>query len=159
MAQIVLSGDELIGILRANGLVPDQVTEIEVDGEEIRLKVKTPWPLIRSLKVGVHFAAFEDDHLVLQLATNRLIDTFEWLVDKMLESFPLAEYGSRWEYPKLYVNVNRLIREQVQGVCVVDMAFGDGKILITTTHPSWTATPEEETPSNVGEDTSCAPAL
>ena len=158
MAQIVLSGDELIGILRANGLVPDQVTDIEVDGEEIKLKVKTPWPVIKSLRVSVRFAAFDDHHMVLQLATNRLIDTFEWLVDKMLESFPLADYGSRWEYPKLYVNVNRLIRERLQGVQVEDMAFAEGQFQITTTHPSGAATPEE-TPSDVGEDTSCAPSL
>lgn len=157
MAQIVLSANELIGILRANGLIPDQVTDVEADGEEIKLKVKTPWPVIKSLRVGVRFTAFDGGQMVLQLATNRLIDTFEWLVDKMLESFPLADYGGRWEYPKLYVDVNRLIGERMQGVQVEEMAFREGHFHITTSHPVRTTEPEE-TPSDIGEDTSCAPS-
>jgi len=158
MAQIVLSGDELIGILQANGLIPEQVTNIEADGEEIKLKVKTPWPVIKSLRVGVRFTAFDNGHMVLQLATNRLIDTFEWLVDKMLESFPLADYGGRWEYPRLYVDVNRLIQERLQGVRVDDMAFLDGHFHITTTHPCRTIE-SEDTLSDIGEDTSCPQSL
>jgi hypothetical protein len=153
MAQIVLSGDELIAILRANGLIPEPVTDLEADGEEIKLKVKTPWPVIKSLRVGVRFAAFDDGQMVLQLVTNRLIDTFEWLVEKMLESFPLADYGGRWEYPRLYIDVNRLIQERLQGVRVDDMAFRDGHFHITTTHPTG---PSESTeaPAETDEDTS-----
>ena len=158
MAQIVLSGDELIGILQANGLIPDQVTDVEADGEEIKFKVKTPWPVIKSLRVGVRFTSFDDGHMVLQLVTNRLIDTFEWVVDKMLESFPLADYGGRWEYPRLYIDVNTLIQQRLQGVQVDDMAFVEGCFHITTTHPSGT-TESEDMLSDVGEDTACAPSL
>lgn len=158
MAQIVLSGDELIGILQANGLIPEQVTGIEVDGEEIKLKVKTSWPLLKSLRVGVRFEGFDGEHAILQLVTNRLIDTFDWLVDKMLESFPLADCGGRWEYPRLYIDVNRLIQERIRGVQVAEMTYFDGQFCITTIHPS-ADVPADETPVDVGEDTSCTPAL
>jgi len=158
MAQIVLSGDELVGILQANGLIPDQVTDIKADGEEIKLKVKTPWPLLKSLRVGVRFEGFRGDHVVLQLVTNRLIDTFDWLVDKMLDSFPLDDYGGRWEYPRLYVDVNRLLQERIRGVKIDDMEYFDGQFRITTVHPTSTA-PAEGRSADVGEDTSCAPAL
>ncbi len=158
MAQIVLSGDELVGILQANGLIPDQVTDIETDSEEIKLKVKTPWPLLKSLRVGVRFEGFDNDHVVLLLVTNRLIDTFDWLVDKMLDSFPLAEYGGRWEYPRLHVDVNRLLGERVRGVKIDDMTFFDGQFRITTVHPP-VAEPSDDTSADVGEDTSCMPSL
>jgi hypothetical protein len=158
MAQIVLSGDELVGILQANGLIPDQVTDIHADGEEIKLKVKTPWPLLKSLRVGVRFEGFDGDHVVLQLVTNRLIDTFDWLVDKMLESFPLADYAGRWEYPRLYIDVNRLVQERVRGVQIDEMTYFDGQFRITTVHPPGADQPKG-TPADVGEDTSCMPSL
>lgn len=158
MAQIVLSADELVGILQSNGLIPDQVTDIEADGEEIRLKIKTPWPLLKSLRVSVRFEGFDGEYVVLQLVTNRLIDTFDWLVDKMLESFALADYGGRWEYPRLYIDVNRLIQERIRGVQVDEMEYFDGQFRITTVHPTSAESPNEAS-ADVGDDTSCAPSL
>jgi len=158
MAQIVLSGDELVGILQANGLIPQQVTDINADGEEIKLKVKTPWPLLKSLRVGVRFEGYDGDQVVLQLVTNRLIDTFDWLVDKMLESFPLADYGGRWEYPRLYIDVNRLVQERIRGVLIDDITAIDGQFRIITVHPPATDQSEDSS-ADVGEDTSCAPSL
>jgi len=134
MAQITLSGDELVCILNANGLIPEEVADIELDGEEIKLRVKTPWPIFKSIRVGLRFAGFEQGQAVLQLATNRLIDQFDWLVDKMLAGFPLAEHGARWEYPRLHVDVNKLVVQQVRGVEITDVAFADGHFHITTKH-------------------------
>jgi len=158
MAQIVLSGDELVGILQANGLVPDPVTDIDADGEEIKLKVKTSWPLLKSVRVGVRFEGFDGRYVVLQLVTNRLIDTFDWVVDKMLESVPLAAYGGHWEYPRMYIDVNRLVRERVRGVQIDDMTYFDGQFRITTVHPPHEDVPDEAS-SDVGEDTAVTPSL
>lgn len=136
MAQIILSGDELVCILNANGLMPEEVADIELEGEEIKLRVKTPWPIFKSIRVGLRFAGFEQGQAILQLATNRLIDQFDWLVDKMLAGFPLAEHGARWEYPRLHVDVNKLVVQQVRGVEITDIAFADGYFRITTSHSS-----------------------
>ncbi|MBN1361268.1 MAG: hypothetical protein JW993_11780 [Sedimentisphaerales bacterium] len=135
MAQIVLSGDELLGILYANGLIPDQVRDIRANGQEIKLKVRTPWPVLRSVRVGVRFAGFDEGEAVFQLVTNRLIDKFDWLVDRMLESLRVADYGGRWEYPHLYLDVNRFVQQRIRGVKIDDMVFDDGLFHITTTHP------------------------
>ena len=66
--------------------------------------------------------------------TNRLIDQFDWLVDKMLAGFPLADHGARWEYPRLHVDVNKLLRRQVRGVEITNIAFEEGQFRITTSH-------------------------
>jgi len=134
MAQIILSGDELVCILTANGLVPDEVIDIEMAGEEIKVRVKTPWPIFKSIRVGMRFAGFERGRVVLQLMTNRLIDRFDWLVDKMLAGFPLADHGACWEYPSLFVDVNRLLQQQVRGVRITDIVLEDGQFRITTVH-------------------------
>jgi hypothetical protein len=134
MAKISLSGDELVCILTANGLVPDEVIDIETAGDEIRVRVKTPWPIFKSIRVGMRFAGFERGCVVLQMATNRLIDRFDWLVDKMLARLPLADHGACWEYPKLFLDVNKLIGQQVRGVQVTHVAFEDGQFRITTVH-------------------------
>ncbi len=71
MAQIILSGRELISLLQANACVPEQITDIAVDDEEIKLKVRTDWPILKSIRVGMRFAGFDNGCVVLQLATNR----------------------------------------------------------------------------------------
>lgn len=158
MANIVLSGDELVGILHANELVPSQVTAVETDGEEMTLKVQTPWPVLRSVRVGVRFAGFENGHVVFQLVTNRLIDTFEWLVKKMLESFRFSDYGGRWDYPRLHIDVNRLVGEQIRGVTVDDVAFVDGHFHVKTSHPVRIGADGDEPAADERSDTSCMPA-
>ena len=134
MAQVVVSGDELVCILTANGAIPDDVTDIETEGEEIKVRVKTPWPIFKSVRVGLRFAGFEQGQAILQLATNRLLDQFDWLVDRMLGTFSLADHCARWEYPKLYIDVNTLLQHQVRGIRITDIVFEDGHYRITTTH-------------------------
>jgi hypothetical protein len=157
MAKIVVSGDELVGILYANGLIPAPIADVEVDGEEIRVKVMTQWPVLKSLRVGVRVAGFEDGEVIFQLITNRLLDTFDWVVGRMLESFSLADYGGRWEYPRLYIDVNRLVQERLRGVQIDAVRFVNGHFHIETTHPAPAKEPDGAS-SDVGEDTSCAPA-
>jgi hypothetical protein len=158
MAKIVLSADELLDILHANELIPDQVTEIDTEGEEIKLKVKTSWPVLKSVRVSVRFAGFEDGHIAFELVTNRLIDTFDWLVEKMVDSLRLSEHGGRWEYPALYVDVNRIVRGWIRGVDIDDMTFADGHFCITTKHPS-RRNSSADAMSDTDAGTSCLPSL
>ncbi len=134
MAQIIVSSHELISILQANARIPKQITDVVADDEEIRFRVKTDWPILKSIRVGMRFISFEDGCMVLQLGTNRLTDKLSWLVDRLVEPLRLEEQGGRWEYPRLYINVNRLIEGQLRGVVVDDIAFRDGLFHITTTH-------------------------
>jgi N-formylglutamate amidohydrolase len=143
MAQIVLSGAELAWLLKANGLLPDPILDMEMDTDEMKVRVRTPLPILKSVHVGVKFAGFEDGHVVLQIATNRLIDTFDWLVDRMFASLPLADHGSRWEYPRLYVDVNQLLQRQVRGVQVTGVTFAEGHFHITTAHAAPVPLPAE----------------
>ena len=153
MAQVVLSGDELIAILRANALIPGHVTDIKTNGEEIKVKLKTPWPVLKSLRVGIRFVGFEDGYVILQLVTNRLMDRFDWLIDRMLESLQLEEHGGRWEYPRLSVDVNRLVGRHLRGVEIADMTFEDGLFHIVTAHTcNGSLENEEGSPSDEGPD-------
>lgn len=110
MAQIILSGEELVCILAANGLMPDEVTDVTAEDGQIHVRVRTPWPVFKSIRVGLQFAGFERGEAILQVVTNRFIDRFDWLVDKMLASFPLADHCARWKYPRLRLDVNTLLR-------------------------------------------------
>jgi hypothetical protein len=134
MGQIILSGDELVCILAANARMPEQVMGVETEGEEIKVHVATALPVLRSIPVRIRFAGFEQGQLVLQLMTNRLIDKFDWLVNRMLASFKIEDYGGRWEYPRLYVDVNRLLQQQVRGVEIAGVVFREGHFHITTSH-------------------------
>jgi hypothetical protein len=154
MGQIVLSGEELVCLLKANGLVPDPIIDVEMDTDALKVRVRTPLPILKSVHVGVRLAGFEDGHVVLQLVTNRLLDTFDWLVDRMFASLSLADHGSRWEYPRLYVDVNQLLRRQVRGVEVTGVTFAEGHVYITTAHA--VPPPEPEDVSEAEPDSSSA---
>lgn len=134
MGQIVLSSDELVSILAANARMPDQVMGVETEGEEIRVQIATPLPILRSIPVRIRFAGFEQGQVVLQLVTNAVLDQFEWLVNKKLASLKIEDYGGRWEYPNLYVDVNRLLQREVRGVQIAGVVFQDGHFHITTSH-------------------------
>jgi hypothetical protein len=137
MAQIILSTEEIIGILAANRWIPQEVTALEAAGREIRLKVRTPLPLLKSLQVSAQFIAYESGIITFQFATNCVIDGFDAVVGRMLKSLHFEDYGGRWEYPRLYVAVNPLIRQRVRGVEIEDVVFQDGCFRIqTTTHPA-----------------------
>ncbi len=134
MGQIVISGEEVVSTLHANALIPQQIMNIGIDGEEIKIRVRTQWPVLKSVPVTMRFAGFCEGQLILQLATSRLTDKLSWLLDKMLESFDLAASGGRWEYPRLYIDINRLIQDQVCGVRIADIVVRDGLFHITTMH-------------------------
>jgi len=148
MGQIVISGEEVVSTLHANALVPHQVMNIGINGEEIKIRVRTQWPVLKSVPVTMRFAGFCDGQLILQLATSRLTDKLSWLIDKMLESFDLEASGSRWEYPRLYIDVNRLIGGQLRGVAIADIVVRDGLFHITTMHTNGliggTESPEQD---------------
>ncbi len=133
MAQIVLSGEELVGIVQANGWIPEEVSVVEVNGREIGLKVRTPLPLFKSVKLSVQFVDYQDGRIILQLATNRLMDSMGPVIDKMLGSLHLEDHGARWEYPRLYLAINPLVRQRVRGLEIKSVAFQDGCFHIATT--------------------------
>jgi hypothetical protein len=132
MAQIVLSGEELVGIVQANGWMPREVAVVGVNGREIELKVNTPLPLFRSVRISAQFAGYEHGRIILELATNRLMDSLSGVIGKMLESLHLEDHGGRWEYPRLYVEVNSLIQRRLRGVEVESIVFRDDRFHIHT---------------------------
>jgi hypothetical protein len=134
MATLTLSGDELINILGANGVLPPQATDVQADGEGVRVKVRTPWSVVPAVPVDLRFIGFNRGEAVLRLSTNRFLDAFDWLVDRVLAAFPLDEFAARWQYPHLYVDVNRLLRREVRGAEITDVVFRDGHFHITSVH-------------------------
>ena len=159
MAQIILSSHELISIVQANARIPDHIMDLAADAEEFRFRVKTDWPILKSIRVGMRFVSFDEGCMVLQLATNLLTDKFSWLVDRMIEPLRLEEQGGRWEYPRLYINVNRLIERQLRGVVVEDIVFRDGLFHITTTHNNSAAGNDNAQPQNEEGTDSLNPSL
>jgi hypothetical protein len=132
MAQVVLSGEELVGIVQANGWIPEEISIVEVKGKEIELKVRTPLPLFKSVRISVQFAGFEDGRVIFQLGTNRVMDSLSAVIGKMLESLRLEDYGGRWEYPCLYLAVNPLLGRYVRGIEIESINLQDGCFHIQT---------------------------
>jgi hypothetical protein len=87
-----------------------------------------------SISIGMRFVGFDDGCIVLELGTNRLTDKLNWLIDRMIEPLRLEEHGGRWEYPRLYVDINRFICRQLRGVAVQSIVFQGGLFHVVTTH-------------------------
>ncbi|MHC4913658.1 MAG: hypothetical protein ACYTE5_11775, partial [Planctomycetota bacterium] len=93
MAQITFTPEEAIDLLRANGLLPEVITDINVKDDTLLLRIATPLPLVDSLPVSIKYIGFENGVVTLNVSADylkgRILDTVVKLVNSRLEQdFP-----------------------------------------------------------------------
>jgi hypothetical protein len=132
MAKITVSIAEIVRILGANELISQSVEEIKTQGDRISFKLKTDWPALKHIRVGIGFVDFRDGNVILEIVTNRLVDRFDWLGRKLLNSLNLPDYVSHGEYPRIHVDINKLLARKIRGIRIDSIAFNEGQLYVTT---------------------------
>jgi hypothetical protein len=131
MARITFSMAEAVRIINSNGLVSGPITEIRTEGDKISVKFKTGWPAPKYIRVGIEYADFDNGIVTFSMATNRLIDKFDWLVRKLLKSLHLPDYVSQCEYPRVCVDINKVLADKIKGLQIENIAFENGQFCVT----------------------------
>jgi hypothetical protein len=134
MAQITFAPEEAIDLLRANGLLPEVITDIKVKDDTLLLRIATPLPLVDSLPVSIKYIGFENGVVTLNVSADylkgRILDTVVKLVNSRLEQdFPEK---IQLDYPKLHVHINKLLVDRnVRAAQVQEISFDSGLFTVT----------------------------
>ena len=129
MAEIVISVDELVQILRANGLIPNTIVGIKAtEASQIIFTIKTGWFFPKFMKIVVEYIGFKDKRLEFKIVTNRILDRLSRFTDRFVDSQKLAKYGCTIEYPMVYFEVSQQLSQHLKAIQVRDCTLSNGKV-------------------------------
>ena len=128
MAKIIFTLDEAISILIANNILPEQITNVRANGENISFRVDTGLPLLSSVPASIKYVDFKygiaklEMSLPLQRITNKLIQFFSEKIPKEI----------KFENPNILVDINKIIKKKSKGINVENIIYENESFVIIT---------------------------
>ena len=132
MAKITFSVEELVAILASNKILPVEIIRPKVEGETIHFIIRTGLFILPFVPVTLRYLNFEDGHAFFELAIvsghlDKLMKQFEGSFTPKLPAY------IRLEYPKISVDIGRLLEENnIRGIRVSNISFEQGSFTIET---------------------------
>jgi hypothetical protein len=132
MAKITFSHTELIKILISNELLPKKILRPKVEGDEIHFVVETNLPLLQFVPASLRYLSYTDNNAIFELTVvNSSLNAMIGRLN-LLSKLNAPAYV-KFDFPKVYVDVNELLKEKnIRGVLLKDIIFNDGEFTITT---------------------------
>ena len=132
MAQLSIPLEELIGIIKANNILPPQVTDARAQNNGLELVIKTPIPLLPPVPVTLQFVSFENNTAKLELVlANAQLEKAAGMLTKTIES-KLPEFINL-DLPYILVNIDTLLRRKdIKGIRIKDITCIDDTLKIET---------------------------
>ena len=117
MALIKISFAEIIDILIVNDVIPDRISNIEIDGSFISLVYRTGKVFPPVVEATLQYQEFERGALVFTISTS-------WLADKMLRVFTFEQSKfMQFDYPHLYIFVDAILKDNFPALKVENIRF------------------------------------
>jgi hypothetical protein len=132
MAKITFSHTELINILISNELLPKEILRPKVEGDEIHFVVETKLPLLQFVPASLRYLSYTDNNAVFEITVVN--SSLSAMIGRLnLLSKLNAPAYVKFDFPKVYVDVNELLKEKnIRGVLLKDIIFNDGEFTIVT---------------------------
>ncbi|RLC50095.1 MAG: hypothetical protein DRI23_07810 [Candidatus Cloacimonadota bacterium] len=106
MALIKISFAEIIDILIAKGVIPDRISNIEIDGSYISFVYRTGKVFPSVIEVTLQYLEFEKGALIFSISTG-------WLADKLLRVFPFEQSKYfQFDHPNIFIFVDTIIKDK-----------------------------------------------
>lgn len=130
MARLTLSLEELVQIMIANGLFTWQIARVRVKGESIHFVIKTNSTILPFIPASLKYLSFDRGDAVFELTVvSRHAGKAIGRLSHMLE--PKIPAYMRLEYPKLFVNIDKLLESKsIGGIRVKDIFYENGEFAI-----------------------------
>ena len=132
MAKITFSIKELIQILISNELLRGEILRPKVEGEKIHFVIKTNSFILPYIPASLGYVNYSNNQAVFELTIvssylNRAVSRLKQVLQLKLPAY------MRLEYPKIFVDVGKLLEEKnIRGVRVKEISFKGGEFEITT---------------------------
>jgi predicted lipase len=132
MAKITFSLDEFTQILVSNELLCGEILRPKVDGERIHFVIRTNSFILPNIPASLGYLGFSDDQAIFELTiVSSYLNKAVGRLKKILR--PKIPAYTRLEYPKIFVDVDKLLKEKnIRGIRVKDISFEGGEFTITT---------------------------
>lgn len=131
MAQITFNLDELLEIIKANKVLPEQVTKMEVNNDSINFIISTNNFLIPYVPATLHYVEYENNNAIFELNIvggqfNKALGFFS----KSLQS-KLPEY-IKLELPKIIIDLQKLLEQKnIKGIRIKEITQESSRFDIT----------------------------
>ena len=132
MAKITFSLEELTQILISNELLRGEILRPKVDGERIHFVIRTNSFILPYIPASLGYLSFSDNLAIFELTIvssylNRAVSRLKQILQLKLPGY------IKLEYPKIFVDVDKLLKEKnIKGIRVKDISFDGGEFKITT---------------------------
>ena len=132
MANITFGLQELLEIIVSNELLPRQIARLRVKGEKIHFVIKTNTFILPFIPASLGYVRFDGNKAIFELTvvSGHINKAMGWLHQAL--KLKLPEFVTL-EYPKVFVDINRLLREKnIRGIQVRDIVLEEGQFSIVT---------------------------
>jgi hypothetical protein len=132
MATITFDLEELMQILTSNELLRNEILRPKVEGERIHFVIKTDSFILPYIPASLGYLDFSNNQAIFELTIvsshlNKVVGRLKQILQLKLPAY------MRLEYPKMFVDVNKLLEEKnIKGIRIKDVSFEGGKFTITT---------------------------
>jgi hypothetical protein len=132
MAKKTFSLEELVEILLSNKLLPCRIIRPKVKGEIIHFIIQTNLSILRYIPATLRYLSFDDNNATFELAiAGGRLDSAASSLNQVVKSEVPAYI--RFEYPKIVVDVEKLLEEKnIKGIRVEDIFFEQGQFTVVT---------------------------
>jgi hypothetical protein len=130
MAKLTFGLEELVEILVLNELLPNKITRVKAENDEVHFVIKTELFIMPFIPASLKFVKFEDDLAVFEISlvggkADKIISMFGQSLELNLPVF------IKFDYPNIVIDIDKLFHEKhIKGVKVNDVFCEDGQITI-----------------------------
>jgi len=132
MAKITFNLEELIQILISNELLRGEILRPKVEGDRIHFVIRTNSIILPYLPASLGYLSFSDNQAIFELTIvssylNKAVSRLVQILQSKIPGY------TRLEYPKILVDVDKLLKEKnIKGIRVKDISLNGGEFTITT---------------------------
>jgi len=132
MAKITFSIEEFTQVLISNELLRGEILRPKVEGDRIHFVIKTNSFILPYIPASLGYLGFSDNLATFELTIvssylNKAVSRLKQMLQLKIPSY------MRLEYPKIFVDVDNLLKEKnIRGVRVKDVSLEGGNFTITT---------------------------
>ena len=132
MAKITFNLEELIQILISNELLRSEILRPKVEGDRIHFVIRTNSFILPYIPASLGYLSFSDNQAIFELTIvsshlNKAVSRLKQILQPKIPDY------TRLEYPKILVDVDKLLKEKnIRGIRVKDLSFEGGEFTITT---------------------------
>ena len=132
MAKIIFNLEELTQILISNELLRGEILRPKVEGERIHFVIRTNSFILPYIPASLEYLDFSDNQAIFELTIvssylNKAISRLKQILQPKIPAY------TRLEYPKIFVDVDKLLKEKnIRDIRVEDISLKGGEFTITT---------------------------